>query len=168
MDDLSNNPEQEQSARESLLRHYSSECIAHGTYVLTVGIAIFAFFEFFPNFIFPNEVWQSLAFGFVLGGLFTLATQIVGRTFLWGYLAYVILWIKPANYKDTAKYLESVIDKATINPLIKLHFACSEFVKKRHKILRGFWGIQFKLILRNFILYSLLFIFLYWIPSFFA
>lgn len=121
MVDLFHSKGEEQNARIALLRYYSSNCIYHGTYVLTVAIAIFASLEVYPSITFLNETQKELAFSFILGSLLTLGSYLLLRLLYWGRLATPVMWVKPLKYEDEAKNLSGVLDKAKVTIMIRLH-----------------------------------------------
>lgn len=130
--------EEEQKARESLLRYYHSECMAHGTYILTVAIGIFAFLEVLRYVQFPNEVWQKIVISLGLGLFSIIGFRFLVRTKLWGVMASDILCVKPMSYEKAAERLKARLWKGTANItlLIRLQYACEALFKDNHKI----WG----------------------------
>jgi len=138
MNGLLYSQEEEQKARESLLRYYYSECMAHGTYILTVVIGIFTFLEVLGNVQFPNELWQKIVISLGLGLLSVIGFRFVVRTKLWGVMATDILCVKPMSTEDAADRLKARLWKGTTNItlLIRLQYACAALFKDNHKI----WG----------------------------
>ena len=49
MEELRLSVRDKQDARMALLRYYSSECIAHGVYLLALAVAFLGFVEFTPQ-----------------------------------------------------------------------------------------------------------------------
>lgn len=147
MERLFNSQKEEQNARIALLRYYSSNCRAHGTYILTVAIAIFTSLEVYTRIIILNETLKNFAFSFILSVLLTIGSYWLVRLFFWGYLATPIMWVKPLKYEDTTKNLKCVLDKTNINTVIRLHLACSEYVKDTHETLSKFSKLRYEWLL---------------------
>ena len=133
MVDLFDRRDDEQDARIALLRYYSSECVTHGTYILTIAVLIFTSLEVYTRITLLNETATNLVFSFILSFLFTMGFYLLMRLILWGYLITPLMWIKPLTYEKAAEKLKCVQDKASVNLMIRLHLACGEFVKRAHK-----------------------------------
>lgn len=143
----------EQDARTALLRYYSSECVAHGAYILTIALGIYGLFEVLPNLstVQIKNVIMSLG----LSAFFALGITIVGRLFFWGYLASAVLRVKPSQ--------KVILEEGTTVTLLdRLHKACSEYVKKKHK-LTGLFSTTNPLLLLLFF-FILLFILYFILP----
>lgn len=162
MGDWFHDQKEEQDARTALLRYYSSECIAHGIYILTIVIALFTFLRFFPFVEFPVGELKAFTLALVLDGFVTISICVVGRAFFWGYLARTMLFVKPLNYEDTAEHLKRHEGKVSNTYLMRLHFAVIHFVNYTHKRLSWFWRIHLsELLVLYFLLLPLLFVLIF-------
>lgn len=134
-------------ARAVLLRYYSSQCVAHGAYIITVAVGLLAFIWALPHFWSVEILSRIVLLGLISSILLTLAIHIVGRTYFWSYLASVVLRVVPK------KEGEIRIEEGTAaTSLLLLHQACFEYVRRKHKIAGAFytariWEIELWLIL---------------------
>jgi len=130
------------NARAALLKYYSSECMVHGTYIITIAIGLFGFVQVLP-FIMPLEILKRVVLlGLISSILATLTIHILGRTFLWGYLASEILRVVPKKESEI-----KTAEGTTVTSLQLLHQACTEYVRRRHRIIGEFssariWEIE--------------------------
>ncbi|MDH5389728.1 MAG: hypothetical protein OEX10_01050 [Candidatus Bathyarchaeota archaeon] len=51
MEELRLGVKDKQDARMALLRYYSSECVAHGAYLVALAVTFLGFFEFTPHIL---------------------------------------------------------------------------------------------------------------------
>jgi len=161
----------EQNARMALLKYYSSECTAHGTYILTAVIALFAFLHFLPFAGHPNKMVNASIVASILSCFSTALTHFIGRSLFWGYLASNILCVKPRSYEKTTERLKQWIKRAgntylaSNTYLARLHFACSDYVTNKYRIVGKFSRIRIKILASVFVV-SVIFFFvlqLYWL-----
>lgn len=135
MEELRLSVKDRQDARVALLRYYSSECVAHSVYLLTLAVAFLAFVEFVTSVVFPtlSERFVTVAIlGLVTSVFIVLFVYVLGRIFVWGHLRSAILGVKPKEGNEVACDLEGV----AVTFLLQLHEGCLDYVKKKHK----FWG----------------------------
>lgn len=142
MEELRLGVKDKQDARIALLRYYSSECIAHGAYLLALTVASLGFVKFTPlildfvtNVIFPTsseEFVTATTLSLTAGGFTVLFVYVLGRTIFWNYLRSAILRVKPKGEGGVVYDPE----RATVTFLLQLHEGCVGYVKKKH----GFWG----------------------------
>jgi len=134
------------NARAALLKYYSSECMAHGTYIITVAIGLFGFVQVLPV-IMPLEILQRVVLlGLISSILATLTVHILGRALFWGYLASEILRVVPKKESEIKSE-----EGTTATSLQLLHQACAEHVRRKHRIIGEFhrariWEIELWLI----------------------
>ncbi len=122
------------NARAALLKYYSSQCVAHGAYIIGIAIGLLAFIWALPHFWSVEIFSRVVLLGLVSSILLTLAIHIVGRTYFWSYLASVVLHVVPK------KEGEIRIEEGTAaTSLLLLHQACFEHVRRKHKIAGAFY-----------------------------
>jgi hypothetical protein len=137
--------EDEQEARDILLKHYSSECTVHGGYILTVAIGVFAFLQIIP-YIVKHIIYPEVVISFGLGLFVALGLYFVAKTIFWGTLASTVLHARPRaehEVKETFGWDEK-FDQSTL--LVRLNDACISWFEAKHKVLaflvgprREFW-----------------------------
>lgn len=130
-------------ARNSLLRYYSSKCMSHGTYILTIVIGIFAFFQSLPDVAsyFEGQHFESLFLWIGISSFVLLMIRQLVRTIRWAHLATAVLCARPMSYEDAKKYaswLTNGCAKGTSNftLLISLQLKCDKIFREKNKILR--------------------------------
>jgi hypothetical protein len=131
-----------QNARIALLRYYSSGCRAHGAYILTSVLAIFGFFGFLPAIGHLDELVKTSIAALALSGFSTALIHFMGRSLFWGYLASNIINVKPLSYELAADYLKREVGVASNTYLGRLHFACSDYVRKKYAIVGKFHSLK--------------------------
>ena len=142
MEELRLGVKDKQDARTALLRYYSSECIAHGAYLVALAVAFLGFVEFTPlilesvtRVVFPTfseEVVTATTLSLIAGGFIVLFVYVLGRIIVWGYLRSTILGVKPKGENGVTHDPETT----TTTFLLQLHEGCVGYVKKKHR----FWG----------------------------
>jgi hypothetical protein len=128
--------ENEQQARDSLLKYYSSESLAHGTYILAVAIGVFTFLQTIP-------VANDNIHGIWLSGYITLMTcsfAYVGayffvRTLFWGILTSAAMEAMPMSHADLAKHPDSKSDKEYFPIIVRIHYRCIEEFRQHHRVI---------------------------------
>lgn len=139
MEELRLSVKDRQDARVALFRHYSSECVAHSVYLLTLVVAFLAFVEFVTSVVFPtlSEMFVTVAIlGLVTSVFIILFVYVLGRMVFWGCLRSAILGVKPKEGNEVACDFET----ATVTFLLQLHEGCLDYVKKKHRVLGQFYG----------------------------
>jgi hypothetical protein len=128
------NEKQVQEARESLLQFCNAECLAHGTYILTIIIGFFAFTEIFLRVEFPSNELQRLCLGlsldvFLILGLFTFA-----RLVFWSKMASLAIYAKPTDPEKLPLQMLGLVKekKASVTLLYQLENASIELVREYH------------------------------------
>jgi len=142
MEELRLSVKDKQDARMALLRYYSSECVAHGAYLVALVVAFFGFVEFTPNIlefvtrvVFPTlleEFVTATTLSLMTGVFIVLFVYVLGRIIVWGYLRSAILNVRPKGGGGVVYDAE----RTTVTFLLQLHEGCLDYVKKKH----GFWG----------------------------
>lgn len=158
------NDEEEQRARDSLLRHYSSECMSHGAYIVTVAIGALTFVQATPYIqdIIPVEKGILISFAFSL--LLTAFIFLASRIIFWGTIASTILHVRPATTMEIKREFGKDFDNSPL--LVKLEFSCIMDLKKIHPWLYEFAGPMrstARQFLHYFGLFLLLFFFVWFI-----
>jgi hypothetical protein len=129
------NAKDKQDARIALLKHYSSECITHSIYLLTLTITFLSFVEVTPHLgssTLLEKLVTATTLSLVTSILTSLTAYILGRTIVFSYLKSTILSAKPKNENE----IIHDSNKTTITFLLQLHEGCLDYVKKKHE----FWG----------------------------
>jgi hypothetical protein len=147
MEELRLTVKDKQDARMALLRHYSSECIAHGTYLVALAVAFLGFVEFTPyilefvtSVVFPTlpERFVTVIISSLVASVFiVLVAYTLGRTIVCGYMRSTIISVKPKKENEVTYDPETT----TATFLLQLHEGCLDYVKKKH----GFWAQFYKL-----------------------
>jgi len=139
MEELALTPRDKQDARIALLKYYSSECVAHGAYLVALAVGFFGLVEttsfilkfatsvdFLPlspklaGYIVVNLMWSFFI---------VLIIRILGRTFYWGYLATAILSVKPKEESE----VECESERTTVTFIQRLHVACVDYTREKHR-----------------------------------
>jgi hypothetical protein len=123
----------ETEARDSLLRHYSSECIAHSTHILTFLIVFFAFVQGYDKIPFPNDIIPrytiiALILSFFAAGL----SYSVGRLLVWSYLTSIVISVIPLSeegIRRRALDLKIPVETIRVNFLTRISWACRDQIK---------------------------------------
>jgi len=142
------------SVRTALQKYYSSEYIAHGEYIISVAIGLLGFVVALP-YIWSLELFTRVVLlGLISSILLTLTIHILGRTLFWSYLASAVLLVVPKKESEIR-----IENGTTVTSLLLLHQACTEYVRRKHKLIGEFyslriWEIELWLIL--FIAFSLI------------
>jgi len=128
---------QEYDIRQSLLEHYSSQTVAHATYLLTLAL-IGAALVGLPL----QTIWLTIGLSVVTALMFRTSF----RTVYWGTLAHAIirvdreLGVSPAQ-KTERDTLEGLQDPSL--ETLTLHNAAAEYAKrKRSKVARYFASLD--------------------------
>ena len=139
MEELTLTSKDRQDARMALLRYYSSVCVAHGVYLVALAVGFFGLVEATPLIVefvagvdflfFTSELAGGILASLMLSIFIVLIIYILGRTFFWGYLTTVILKVKPKEESEVE--IESEGTTATF--VQRLHVACIDYMKEKHK-----------------------------------
>jgi hypothetical protein len=78
-----------ESSRRALLGYYNSQTMTHGGYIIALVIGILTLVSRWTEFSEP--LLARIVFLFLISFLVSLGLYIVGRTLLWGALAYNVL-----------------------------------------------------------------------------
>ena len=137
-----------QDARMALLRRYSSECIAHGVYLVALAVGFFGLVEATPHILkfatsvaFPTlseELVSSTILSLMVSVFIVLVVYVLGRTIFWGYLTSAILDVKPKGGSG----VKSEPGRTTVTFLRQLHEACLDYVGKKHGVWARFYGLR--------------------------
>lgn len=133
----------EQNARDSLLKYYSSSSNAHGTYILAVAIGVFTFIQSIGE---VNKhitgVWFSLYLSSMISLFFSGGLYLFVRTLYWGVLAGTPIWTNPASIDDMRKEHQKRVPGTpfpeTIPIIYRLHHQCFVSFKLKHPMLDFF------------------------------
>jgi len=148
MEELTLTARDKQDARIALLRHYSSERVAHGAYLVTIAVGFFGLVEAIPLILkfvtsidflpFTPELAGGIVVGLILSFFIVLFICILGRTFIWGHLATAVLSVKPKEESEVKEEEE----KTTATYIQRLHLACVDYVRKNHKWSATFYTLR--------------------------
>jgi len=127
MEELTLTSENKQDARIALLKYYSSECVAHGVYLIAISLGFLSLTEI-DSIPFTSELVRSIVASLLLSLFIVLLVYTLGRTFFWSYLRTTILSVKPKE-ENAVKY---EVDKTTVTFVQRLHLACVDYVKEKH------------------------------------
>ncbi len=131
------NEEEDQKARDVLLKYYSSECTVHGSYIVTVGIGFFAFLQVVA-FIQERFVYPEWFVSFILSIFITIGIYLTVRTIFWGTLASFALHVREIGAEEVK--IDNQRDRDTL--LFRLHSACIKYFKKHHSHLNWLVGVE--------------------------
>jgi len=139
MEELVLTARDKQDARMALLKYYSSECVAHGAYLVAMAVGFFGLVEatlvilksetsvdFLP---FTPELVGGIVASLILSIFIVLIICILGRTFFWGYLTTAILNVKPKKESE----VECESGRTTVTFIQRLHVACVDYVMEKHR-----------------------------------
>jgi hypothetical protein len=141
---------EERKARDSLLRHYSSECVAHGAYILTWFIAFFAFTQSLDKISLPNIWAHYVLIILVLSGLATGVTYSIGKLLYWSFLTSIVLDTPIMGEKQAVEYLaeglntpkEKIKESRSFNALFRLSLALDNQMHKSASSPGKFFGTK--------------------------
>lgn len=135
------NEDQVQEARESLLQSCTTECLAHGTYILTTIIGFFAFMEIFFRIEFSSHEVQRLCLGLSLGVFLTLGLFMFARLVYWSKMASVVVYAKPTDPEKLPPTMLGLAmqKKVKVTLLYQLENASFELVREHHRV---WWGLS--------------------------
>lgn len=141
----------EQEARSALLEYYSSECRAHGTYILSLALAVLAFIEIILPLKFTVILWDTCISGkivvsFIGASFGVLGLRLLTRTTFWGTLASLALEAAPINDQEFSKrYCRALAERTASSTLLaKLHHGCIRAFERNHKALNCFVNLSQK------------------------
>lgn len=145
-------------ARAVLLKYYSSQCTAHGAYIIAIVVGMLSFVGILPYFWSVAFFTRIVLLGLVSSILLTLTVHILGRTLFWSHMASAVITAVPKRDGET-----KMEEGTTATSLFLLHQSCTEYVRRKHKIAGAFstarmWEIELWLIL--FIVFSLIWLIL--------
>jgi hypothetical protein len=127
----------DQDVRDCLLKYYSSETVAHGGYILTIAIIIFAVIaakQFIPATI---TVLVPLKTDVCLLSIFlTLGSYFAARTVYWGTLTGYAIHRLPISEEEALKRMPS----ASIGLLYRISESCYDQFRSTHPIWNFFVG----------------------------
>jgi hypothetical protein len=147
MEELRLSIKDKQDARKALLSYYSSECIAHGAYLVALAIGFLGLVEASPHILefatsvvsptLPEELVRRIILGLMASGFIVLVVYVLGRAVVWGYLTSAILNVKPKEEREMG-----VEPGTTLTFMQQLHDACLDYVKKKHGTWSKFRGLK--------------------------
>jgi len=147
MEELRLGVKDKQDARMALLRYYSSECMAHGAYLVALAVTFLGFVEFTPHILefvtgvvfptFSEEFVTDVILSLMASGFIVLFVYVLGRIVVWGYLRSAILGVRPKGGNAVAYDPER-----TMTFLLQLHEGCLGYVKKKHGFWTQFYGLR--------------------------
>jgi hypothetical protein len=141
---------EEVKARDSLLRHYSSECLAHGAYILSFLVVLFTFLAALDRISFPTSLVRNVSIIMVLSVILTGLSYSIGRLFFWSNLTAIVVDTPIFTENEAKSYLErrrgisrKEIDTFySINTLSRLSYACNDRIRCRGSSWVKFFGMQ--------------------------
>ncbi len=137
-------PKDKQDARIALLKYYSSECVAHGAYLVAIAVGFFAFVEVTPpktgvDFLpFTSAPARGIIASLVLSVFIILFIYVLGRTFFWGYLTMTILSVRPKGESE----VKFEAERTNVTFIQRLHVACIDYLKEKHKWSAVFYSLR--------------------------
>lgn len=134
-------PKDKQDARIALLKSYSSQCTAHGVYIVAIAFGFFSLVEITRSIASSplfSELSRDIISSLTFSGFIVLAIYVLGRTFLWGYLRAAVINVKPKKEDEMKRESE----RTTVTFMQQLHVACSDYVKERHKVCARFFTLR--------------------------
>lgn len=135
MEELTLTPKDKQDARIALLKYYSSECVAHGAYLIALAVGFFGLVEVVSLltsvdfFSVTPELAGGIVASLMLSVFSVLIIHILGRTFYWGHLTTAVLNVKPKEESE----VEFEAKRTTVTFIQRLHVACVDYVREKHK-----------------------------------
>jgi len=148
MEELRLSAGDKQDARIALLRYYSSECVAHGIYLVALAVGFLGLVEVTPilseftsGVVFSTlseKLVSRIVLNLMVNGFVVLGVPVLGRTIFWGYLRSAILNVRPKGESE----IESDPRATTVTFLQQLHEGCLDYVKKKHRIWAKFYGLR--------------------------
>jgi len=130
-------PKHSDNARAVLLKYYSTKCITHGAYIITVALALWAFIWALPYFWSIEVFTRVVLLGFISSILLILTVHILGRTFFWNCSASAVLHVVPKKEGEI-----KTEEGTTATSLLLLHQACVEYVRRKHRVIGEFYKAQ--------------------------
>ena len=135
MEEFTLTPRDRQDARIALLKYYSSECVAHGAYLIALAVGFFGLVQVaslltsVDFLLFTPELAGGIVASLMLSIFIVLIIYILGRTFFWGYLRTVVLNVKPKEESE----VEFEAKRTTVTFIQRLHVACVDYVREKHR-----------------------------------
>jgi hypothetical protein len=141
---------EEREARDILLRHYSSECVAHGAHILTWFIAFFAFTQSLDKISLPNILAHYIFVILILSGFATGVTYSIGKLLYWSYLTSIVLDTPIMGEEQAVEYLaeglntpkEKIRGSRSFNALFRLSLALNAQISKSASSPAKFFGTE--------------------------
>ena len=165
MDNLLYSEKEKREAREALLKYYYSECVAHGTYILTVAIGIFAFIQVLPYLKFQWEILQEFITSLVLTIFLLIGVYFFARIILWATLATTIFWIKPLDCKEAEQYFPRNQKNYNLTLLLRFHLASGVSFKERRKLWSLLKELSWRYVILGVVLFVSIFAFLHFLVA---
>lgn len=147
MEELRLSVKDKQDARTALLSYYSSECIAHGAYLVALAVGFLGLVEAAPHILefatsvvsptLPEELVRRIMLGLMASVFIVLVIYVLGRAVVWGYLRSAIVNVKPKG--------ESKVEfepGTTVTFMQQLHEACFDYVKGKHEMWTKIYGFR--------------------------
>lgn len=122
------------SDRAVLIKYYSSQCMAHGVYLVAIAIGLLSFVGVLPYFWSVAFLSRVVILGLISSTLLTLTIHILGRALFWSHMASAIIRTAPKREGEV-----KTEEGATATSLFLLHHACNEYVRRKHKIAGAFY-----------------------------
>ncbi|MFB0567362.1 MAG: hypothetical protein ACETVM_02095 [Candidatus Bathyarchaeia archaeon] len=147
MEELRLSVRDKQDARMALLSWYSSECIAHGAYLVALAVGFLGFVEATPHIlefaasvfspILPEGLVENIILGLMASVFVVFVVYVLGRAVFWGYLRSAIVNVMPKEGSEV-KFEPGT----TVTFMQQLHEACLDYVKRRHGMLTKVYGLR--------------------------
>lgn len=134
-------PKDKQDTRIALLKHYSSQCVAHSAYIVAIAFGFFGLVEFARSMVFPllsSGLSRSIILSLMYSGFVVLVVFVLGRTFFLGYLRAAVINVKPKKENE----VEHESERTTVTFMQQLHVASIDFVKEKHEICAKFFMLK--------------------------
>jgi len=121
------------SDRAVLIKYYSSQCTAHGAYLVAITIGLLSFIDVLPYFSSVAVFTRIVLLVLISSILLMLTIHILGRTLFWSHMASAIIRTAPKREGEI-----KTEEGTTATSLFLLHHACNEYVRRKHKIAGAF------------------------------
>ena len=147
MEELRLSVRDKQDARVALLSYYSSECIAHGAYLVALAVGFLGLVEAAPYIlefavgvfspVLPGGFVGRVVLGLVVSGFVVLVVYVFCRVVVWGYLRSAIVNVRPKGGGEVESGPGTIVTF-----MQQLHGACLDYVRGKHGLWMRVYGLR--------------------------
>lgn len=147
MEELRLSVRDKQDARMALLSYYSSECVAHGAYLVALAVGFLGLVEVAPYVLefaagvfspaLPEGLVRNVILGLMASGFMVLVVYVLGRAVFWGYLRSAIVDVRPKGGSGL-----EFEQGTTVTFMRQLHEACLDYVEGRYGVWTKVYGLR--------------------------